>query len=84
LATREGPVLHIATTGVHYTSDGGKRWRPLGFSTRARYRSRYYPRAVQAADGAIHVFGHVGSDDAYGARDQAIVEDRFRLVTRRP
>lgn len=83
LATREGLILHIATTGVHYTSDGGERWRPLGFSTSARYSSGYYPRALQASDGTIHVFGHLGADDAYGARDQAIVEDRFRLVTRR-
>ena len=84
LATREGPILHIATTGVHYTTNGGKRWRPLGFSTATRYKSKYYPRAVQAANGTIHVFGHVGSDDAYGAKDQSIVEDRFRLVTRKP
>lgn len=83
LATREGPILHIASTGVHYTSDGGERWRPLRFSRGRGYTSMYYPRSVQAADGTIHVFSHVGSDDPYGSREQAIVEDRFRLVTRR-
>lgn len=91
LRTREGVILHIADTGIHYTSDGGRRWRRLRFNGKVavgpdvpdRYKSEYYPRAVQAADGTIHVFGHVGADDPYGARDQAIVEDRFRLVTRR-
>ena len=80
-------ILHIATTGIHYTSDGGRRWRPRvpprGWGRSSGYRSEYYPRAVQAADGTIHVFSHVGADDPYGAEDQSIVEDRFRLVTRR-
>jgi hypothetical protein len=83
LATREGVILHIATTGVHYTGNEGDSWRRLSFSPRTRYGSQYYPRAVQTADGTIHVFGHNGSDDAYGQVDQSIVGDRFRLVTRR-
>ena len=39
----------------------------------------YYPRSVQAADGRIFVFGHVGGDNAYGKVDQSIVMDSFRL-----
>jgi hypothetical protein len=85
LATREGPILHIATTGVHYTTDG-TTWRPLGFSPGLAYRSGYYPRAVQTGDGVVHVFGHVGADDPYGRADQSIIMDTFRLVAgrRRP
>jgi hypothetical protein len=80
LATREGPILDIATTGVHYTSDGGKTWTSLPFSPKLSYESNYYPRAVQTDDGVIHVFSHVGGDDPYGQTDQSITMDTFRLV----
>jgi hypothetical protein len=73
LATREGPILHVATTGVHWTSDG-KVWHRLKLPG-----SAYYPRSVQARDGRIFVFGHVGGDDPYGKVDQSIVMDSFRL-----
>jgi hypothetical protein len=75
LATREGPILHVATSGVHWTGDAGRTWHKLDVPGTA-----YYPRAVQAADGRIFVFGHVGGDDAYGKSDQSIVMDSFRLV----
>ncbi len=75
LATREGPILHVATSGIHWTLDGGKSWHRLDVPGTA-----YYPRSVQAADGRIFVFGHVGGDDAYGKSDQSIVMDSFRLV----
>jgi hypothetical protein len=75
LATREGPILHIAPTGIHGTLDAGKNWRRLDVPGTA-----YYPRSVQGADGRIFVFGHVGGDDAYGKSDQSIVMDSFRLV----
>ncbi len=75
LATREGPILHVATNGIHWTSNAGQRWHKLDVPGTA-----YYPRAVQAADGRIFVFGHIGADDAYGKRDQSIVMDSFRLV----
>ncbi len=78
LATREGVVLHIATSGVHYTVDGS-RWKPLSFPSEQEYGSKYYPRAVQTKDGVVHVFGHSGGDDDYGERDQEIVLDSFRL-----
>lgn len=77
LATREGPILHVATSGIHWTSDAGKTWHKLDLPETA-----YYPRAVQAADGMIFVFGHVGGDDAYGKSDQSIVMDSFRLKTK--
>lgn len=81
LTTREGVILHIATSGVHYTRDG-QQWSPLPFThpkPTQGYASAYYPVAVQASDGEIYVFSHVGADDDYGERDQAILLDRFRL-----
>lgn len=75
LATREGPILHVATTGIHWTTDTGQTWHKLDVPGTA-----YYPRAMQAADGRIFVFGHVGGDDAYGKSDQSIVMSSFRLV----
>lgn len=77
LATREGAILHLATSGIHWTSDAGREWHKLDLPGTA-----YYPRAVQAADGRIFVFGHLGGDDAYGKVDQSIVMDSFRLVSR--
>jgi hypothetical protein len=77
LATREGVVLHIATSGVHWTEDAGKSWHRLNVPG-----SGYYPRSVQAADGRIYVFAHVGGDDPYGAVDQSILMDTFRLRRR--
>lgn len=78
LATREGPILHLATSGIHATMDRGKTWHRLKVPG-----TNYYPRSLQAADGRICVFAHVGSDNAYGAVDQAITMDAFRLVTLR-
>jgi hypothetical protein len=75
LAAREGIVLHIATSGIHATADGGKSWQPLPGAR----PSGYYPRSVQDADGRIYIFSHVGGDDAYGAVDQSIRMDTFRL-----
>ena len=74
LATREGPILHLADNGIHYTNDAGKTWQKLDLPGTA-----YYPHAVQAKDGRIFVFGHVGGDNAYGQNDQSIVMDSFSL-----
>lgn len=74
LVTKEGPILHVASSGIDYTDDGAKTWHKLGIPGTA-----YYPRAVQAQDGRIFVFAHIGSDDAYGRADQSIVMDCFRL-----
>ncbi len=80
LATREGPVLDIATTGVSYTRDG-LTWQPLRFAgSQRKYVSKYYPRSLQTRDGVVHVFGHRGSDNPYGNPDQAIKMDSFRLA----
>jgi dienelactone hydrolase len=82
LATRGGPVLHIATTGVHYAAGASGVWQPLEMANSAQpYRSRYYPRSLQTDDGRILVFSHVGWDNAYGQVDQAIVMDAFRLTS---
>ena len=78
LATREGPILHVATTGIQYTTDAGKSWRKLNVPGTA-----YYPRAIQSDDGRIFIFGHVGGDDAYGKTDQSIVMTSFRLVRKK-
>ena len=77
IATREGPILHVATSGIHGTSDAGQTWRKLDVPGAA-----YYPRSVQTKDGRIFVVGHVGGDDAYGKADQSIVMDSFRLAQR--
>jgi hypothetical protein len=77
LATKEGPILHIATDGIRYTTDAGKTWSKLDIPG-----SAYYPHAVQAKDGQIFVFAHVGGDDAYGKVDQSIVMDSFELKKR--
>ncbi|NQT12216.1 MAG: exo-alpha-sialidase [Planctomycetes bacterium] len=75
LATREGVVLHVATSGVDWTDDAGRTWRRLEGAP----PTRYYPRSVQAEDGRIYIFAHVGGDNPYGSVDQSIVMDRFRL-----
>jgi hypothetical protein len=74
LRTREGPVLHVASSGIDATIDAGKSWQRLNIPG-----SAYYPRSLQTADGRIYVFAHVGSDDPYGT-DQSIVMDTFRLI----
>ena len=78
LATREGAILNIATTGVHWTTDGGAHWTALPLTS-----GGYYPTAVQSADGTIHIFSHRGGDDDFGERDQAIVMDSFKLNAER-
>lgn len=83
LRTREKITLHIATTGIDWTADAGVSWHPLEFRGKAdRYKSLYYPRAVQARDGRVYVFSHRGWDNAYGEVDQAVVMDSFELAKR--
>ncbi len=80
LRTREGIILHLATTGVHGTADLGKTWIRLNIPG-----TPYYPRALQRKDGTVIVIGHEGSDDKYGTVDQSIKQQTFRLrVTRMP
>jgi hypothetical protein len=84
LATREGAVLHLATTGVAWTQDAGATWSPLeiddGLGPLQRLPATgYYPRSLQLPDGQVLVVGHVGGDDAYGTVDQSIVAVRFGL-----
>ncbi|MBM79025.1 MAG: hypothetical protein CMJ78_00325 [Planctomycetaceae bacterium] len=78
LATREGPVLHIATTGIHWTTDEGRSWHRL--NAPATY---YYPDSLQGPDGKIYISAHVGGDNAYGSVDQSIKLDTFRLKVSR-
>lgn len=75
LLTCEGPILHIATSGIHWTTDAGQHWHMLELPG-----SAYYPRSIQIKDGRIFVVGHIGGDDAYGKIDQSIVMDSFRLT----
>lgn len=80
LVTREGPILHLATNGTHWTNNAGADWHLLATQDQpSSYRTQYYPRSLQTDDGTILVFSHVGSDNAYGQRDQSIVMDSFRL-----
>ncbi|MGI8874022.1 MAG: hypothetical protein ACR2KP_06795, partial [Egibacteraceae bacterium] len=72
-------IIDFATTGVHYTADAGRTWRPLPFPS-GEHATDYYPRSVQTADGTVLVFGHTGADDPYRPDlAQAIVMDRFKL-----
>src|SRR5206468_3289783 len=59
LLTREGIILHIATTGISWTANAGATWQTLNFPGFGTYTSRYYPRAVQLPDGLICVVSHV-------------------------
>ncbi|MBA3481749.1 MAG: exo-alpha-sialidase [Pirellulales bacterium] len=80
LATREGPVLHIATNGTHWTKDGGETWNELKIQgVQSTFGSHYYPHSLQIADGTIYVFAHTGSHDPYG-KDQRVMMDKFRLT----
>jgi len=78
LATREGAVLHIATTGIHCTNDAGRSWHQLNVPG-----TRYYPDSLQGPDGKIYISAHVGGDNAYGSVDQSITLDTFRLQVSR-
>ena len=75
LATREGPILHVATSGIHSDSRRGPVLAAAGCAGHG-----LLPPAVQGQDGRIFVFGHVGGDDAYGKSDQSIVMDSFRII----
>lgn len=79
LRTRDGVILHLATSGVHWTVDLGKTWTRLDIPG-----TPYYPKALERPDGAIVVLGHVGSDDPYGTVDQSIKQQTFRLCERPP
>lgn len=81
LKTKEGPVLHIATTGVHWKTDPMDSWHELPFTGQKQpYRSHYYPVSLQTKDGRIYVFSHRGSDDYYGRYDQVLLMDVFQLA----
>jgi hypothetical protein len=88
LATRQGPILSIATTGMVWSNDLGNTWLPLRVDSLpdlagGDYRSMYYPHSLQTADGWIYVFSHrpsPGGDDNYGGANQAVFMDKFRLV----
>ncbi|MEO7300791.1 MAG: sialidase family protein [Verrucomicrobiota bacterium] len=80
LAIKEGVILHIATSGMHWTEDG-ETWTPVEFpSLKEGYHSRYYPKSLQADDGTIYIFAHIGSDNNYKATDQAVVMETLKLV----
>ena len=76
VATSEGVILLV--NAGQWTADEGKTWQPVkDIPARA-----YYPKGLQLADGRILVFAHIGSDDPYGAVDQSITMDSFRLKAR--
>lgn len=94
--TKENVLLHIQDSGSRYSLDFGSSWGELkstGDSPRV-FVTKYYPRAVQAADGTIVVTSHNTGDDAYMPRwpngsvangskflkDEHIWGQTFRLV----
>jgi hypothetical protein len=84
LYTKEGLIMHLATDGMYWSADTGATWNKLNNpATDYAPGTYYYPIAMQLDDGELIVIGHRGWDDVYGAVDQAIMQQRFRLrVTR--
>jgi hypothetical protein len=85
LRTREGLVLHLATSAISASADDGQSWIHFDLAPATAWQgwcgpgTPYYPKAVQLPNGEILVLGHVGGDNGYGTIDQAIVGMRFRL-----
>lgn len=84
LLTREGCLLHLATTGISWSRDQGRTWSDLVLDDglaelRPGPATPYYPKAVQLPGGEVLVVGHLGGDDGYGRVDQSIVGLRFVL-----
>ena len=84
LTTREGIILHVATTAISWTADEGLTWCDLPLhdglaELRKEHATPYYPKAVQMANGEILIVGHVGGDDGYGCVDQSLIGLRFFL-----
>lgn len=78
LLTREGILLDLDLFGSHWSNDLGNTWHNLMVGDQ-QLKTYYYPQAVQAADGTIVVTGHIRYDDAYGAVDESIRVQTFRL-----
>jgi hypothetical protein len=78
LPTREGVILHLATDASHWSADMGTTWCKLLVDGRP-LATQYYPKALQMTDGRILCVSHIGTDNGYGARDMAIVQQTFRL-----
>jgi len=84
VATRSGAVLHVATSGISATTDGGDNWQHLALddglpALRDEPATPYYPKAIELPNDEILIIGHVGGDNGYGAVDQSIVGLRFFL-----
>jgi len=78
IQTKEGVILHLGTDGIRWTADVGKTWHRLDIPG-----TPYYPKGFQFTDETIIVVGHIGGDDVYGAVDQAIKQQTFKLkITR--
>ena len=97
--TKENVLLHIQDSGSRYSLDLGSSWMDLkGTGESARvFVTKYYPNAVEAADGTIVVTSHNTGDDAFMPRwangsvasgsaflkDEHIWAQTFRLVPRK-
>lgn len=70
LTRKENVLLHIQSSGSHYSLDFGTSWNDLKHAGAAGavFETRYYPRAVEAADGTIIMTSHTGADDAFMPR----------------
>ena len=81
LVTREGIILHIATSGIDWTDDAGATWHPLEFKgEKTPYRSHYYPVSFRQRTGAYSSLAMSERTTSYGKVDQSIAMDSFRLV----
>ena len=78
LMTHEGIILDLCNTGSHWSADNGATWHNLT-ALGETLATHYYPRALQTTDGTIVIISHVGGDDVYGAVDQSIYQQTFRI-----
>ena len=66
LRTREGLVLHLATSAISASADDGQSWTHFELAPATAWQgwcgpgTPYYPKAVHLPNGEILVLGHVG------------------------
>ena len=67
--TKENVLLHLQGSSSRYSLDFGSSWSDLKEARTGRALvTKYYPNAVEAADGTIVVTSHNTGDDAYMPR----------------
>ena len=68
LTRKTNVLLHIQDYGSRYSLDFGHSWKDLKDESGRVVVTKYYPNAVEAADGTIVVTSHNTGDDAFMPR----------------